>query len=127
MIDTVIKTELPNAEENLSLQENVLKYNMHHCDHLAYPPNRCYRGGKYLCGFPKPSEQTTTIDESGRVVYRRCKEMDRKVVLYMPFVTQLIDCHLNVDVTFTVNIFKYLNKYLFKGPDNVSYMISNPN
>jgi len=127
MIDTVIKAELPTAEENLSLRETVLKYKMDHSDHLAYPTNRCYKDGKCLNGFPKPLQQTTTIDESGRVIYRRCKEEDRMIVLYMPFLTELMDCHVNVDMTFTVNIFMYLYKYLFKEPDNTSYMITDPN
>jgi hypothetical protein len=127
MIDTVIKAELPNAEENQSLREKVLKYNMHRSDHLAYPTNRCYKDGKCLYGFPKPLQQTTTIDESGRVVYRRRKEEDRMFVSYMPFLTELMDCHVNVDVTFTVNIFMYLYKYLFKGPHNARYTITNPN
>jgi len=44
----------------------------------------------------------------------------------MPFLTELKDCHVNVDMTFTVNIFMYLYKYLFKGPDSTRYMITNP-
>jgi len=49
------------------------------------------------------------------------------VVSYMPFLTELMDSHVKVDVTFTVNIFMYLYKYLFKGPDNARYTITNPN
>jgi len=45
----------------------------------------------------------------------------------MPFLTELMDCHVNVDVTFTVNIFLSLYKYLFKGPENTRYTIANPN
>jgi len=69
MIDTVIKAELPNAEENPSLREKVLEYIMHRSNHLAYPTNRCYKDGKCLYGFPKPVQQTPTIDESDRVIY----------------------------------------------------------
>jgi len=36
------------------------------------------------------------IDESGRVVCRRCKEENRMIVSYMPFLTELMDSHLNV-------------------------------
>ena len=124
-MDTVIKDELPNAAENPSLREKVLKYNMHRSDHVEYPSNRCYKDGKCLLGFPKPLQHSTTIDESGRVVYRRCKEEHRMFVSNMPFVTELMDCHVNVDVTFTVNIFMYLYKYFIKGPDNARYMITN--
>jgi hypothetical protein len=37
-----------------------------------------------------------------------------------------MDCHVNVQVTFMVNIFMYLYKYLFKGPDTARYPITDP-
>jgi len=45
----------------------------------------------------------------------------------MPCLTELMDCHVNVDVTFTVNTFMYLYKSLFKGPNNARYTIMDPN
>lgn len=47
----------------------------------------------------------------------------------MPFLTNLLDWHVNVNVCFTVNIFMYLCKYLFKGPDQMMFKIhsENPN
>ena len=41
----------------------------------------------------------------------------------MPLLTQLLECHINVDVCFTVNIFMYLYKYLFKGPDQAKFIV----
>src|SRR4051812_3030093 len=41
----------------------------------------------------------------------------------MPCLTELLDCHVNVDVCFTVNVFMYLYKYLFKGPDRAKFAI----
>ena len=41
----------------------------------------------------------------------------------MPALTKLMDCHVNVDVCFTVNVFMYLYKYLFKGPDRTRFAI----
>ncbi|RPB02901.1 hypothetical protein L873DRAFT_1732425, partial [Choiromyces venosus 120613-1] len=35
----------------------------------------------------------------------------------MPFLSRLLECHVNVDICFTVYVFMYLYKYLFKGPD----------
>jgi len=124
-MNNVFKAELHNAEENPSLPEKVLKYNMHRCDHLAYTTNLCCKDGKCQYGFPKPLQQTTTLNESGRVVYRRRKEEDRMVVSYMPCLTELMDLHVNHDVTFTVNIFMYLYTYLFERPDNTRYAITN--
>ena len=43
----------------------------------------------------------------------------------MSALTKLIDCHVNVDVCFTVNVFMYLYKYLFKGPDRTKFVIQN--
>ena len=42
----------------------------------------------------------------------------------MPFLSKLLDCHVNVDICFTVNVFMYLYKYLFKGPDRTLFNIT---
>ena len=42
----------------------------------------------------------------------------------MPALTKLMECHVNVDVCFTVNIFMYLYKYLFKGPDRSKFALT---
>ena len=42
----------------------------------------------------------------------------------MPVLTKLIECHVNIDVCFTVNIFMYLYKYLFKGPDRSKFALT---
>src|SRR4051812_39971558 len=42
----------------------------------------------------------------------------------MPCLTELLDCHINVDVCFTTNVFMYLYKYLFKGPDRTIFTVS---
>ena len=48
---------------------------------------------------------------------------DRWVVSYIPVLTQLMDCHVNVDICFTANVFMYLYKYLFKGPDRTKFAV----
>ena len=45
------------------------------------------------------------------------------MVSYMPCLSQLIECHVNVDICFTVNIFMYLYKYLFKDPDRTRFTV----
>src|SRR4051812_46970585 len=45
----------------------------------------------------------------------------------MPCLSQLMECHVNVDVCFTVNIFMYLYKYLFKGPDRTRFTVGEQN
>ena len=36
-----------------------------------------------------------------------------------------MDYHINIDICFTVNVFMYLYKYLFKGPDRTRFIIQN--
>ena len=43
----------------------------------------------------------------------------------MPALIKLIDYYVNIDICFTVNIFMYLYKYLFKGPDRTRFTIQN--
>jgi hypothetical protein len=64
------------------------------------------------------------VDEClGRIEYHWRKEEDAWVVPYMPCLTRLLQCHINADMCFTVNIFMYLYKYLFKGPDHARFQI----
>ena len=96
---------------------------MHRKTHLDNPFNRCNKKGSYAFGFPQPLAPSTSLKTDGRVVYRRDTEDDRWVVSYMPCLTELLDCHVNVDVCSTANVFIYLYKYLFKGPDRASFGI----
>ena len=64
------------------------------------------------------------VNEDGWVLYRRDTPEDAWVVSYMPALTKLMECHVNVDVCFTINIFMYLYKYLFKGPDRSKFALT---
>jgi hypothetical protein len=127
MIDTINKAEYPDAKENLFQRVNDMKYSMHCSNHLAYRINLCYKNGKCLYGVPKLLQQTTMIDEPAGVTYRRRKGEERISVPYMPFLTELMDCHVNVDMTFTANMSIYLYKYLYTRPDNTRYTITTTN
>src|SRR5215212_912741 len=97
---------------------------LHGRDHLDRQYSRCNRRGQCTFGFPFQLCDSTTVTSEGRVLYRRRTEDDRWVVPYMPALLTLLDCHVNVDVCFTVNIFMYLYKYLFKGPDRTKFAVS---
>jgi hypothetical protein len=96
---------------------------MHSRSHLDGGFSRCNNGGKCVFGYPQPLHPTAQINANGRVLYRRDTEEDRWVASYMPCLTELLDCHVNVDVCFTVNVFMYLFKYLFKGPDRAKFTV----
>ncbi len=85
---------------------------------------RCNKDGQCVFGFPFALRDSTTVNEDRRVLYRQDTPEDAWVVSYMPALTKLMECHVNVDVCFTVNIFMYLYKYLFKGPDRSKFALT---
>lgn len=101
-----------------------MQFNRHPKNHLNRLCGHCAKIGKCRSGFPKPLQPTTTLDSQGRVQYQRRHERDCWVVSYMPFLSRLLNCPVNVDICFTVNVFMDLYKYLFKGPDQTFFTMS---
>lgn len=123
-IDQVISAEIPTETADPELYSIIMRFNWHPENHLDSSRGHCSRKGTCRSGFPKRLQNTTTLDNHGRVQYQRRNERDSWVVSYMPFLSQLLNCHVNVDICFTVNIFMYLYKYLFKGPDRTFFTMS---
>ena len=82
-------------------------------------------------GYPKEFRETTVVQDNGYPLYRRragssscCKgglPIDaRDVVPYNPYLSRLLQCHLNVEFCRTVRSVKYLYKYTFKGHDRAT-------
>ena len=65
----------------------------------------------------------TWIDEEGRVHYKRTNEDDRWIASHIPQLIDELDCHIHVNIVFTVRVFMYLYKYLFKGPDHTQFRL----
>ncbi|KAF6514101.1 hypothetical protein HZS61_006357 [Fusarium oxysporum f. sp. conglutinans] len=104
-LDAIISAELPRSPADAALRASVLRTNIHSRNHLN-GPSYCNREGR--C----------------RIHFRRREEEDAWVVPYMPSLILYMDCHINVDVCLSVNVFMYLFKYLFKGPDKTSFRVS---
>ena len=64
-----------------------------------------------------------TLNDAGRIMYRRTTEEDRWIAPHIPELIDELDCHIHVDVVASVSIFTYLYKYLYKGPDHTSFHI----
>ena len=124
IIDTVVCAEVPDPQTDPELYRIVQQFQIHPTTHLSRNYSRCNKQGTCVFGFPYPLQPTTTINEHGRVQYRRRKEADSWVVSYIPFLSRVLQCHLHVDICFTVNVFMYLYKYLFKGPDYTQFQIT---
>ena len=120
-IDHLIKAELPS--NNATLRTKIAKYMTHNRNHLSREISRCRRGTHCIYGFPHPISSETTVKDDGRVQYKRSTEEDRWIAPHIPELIDELDCHIFVDVVFTVSIFTYLYKYLYKGPDHTAFHI----
>jgi hypothetical protein len=120
-IDQLIKAELPS--DNARLRTKIAKYMTHNRNHLSREISRCRRGTHCIYGFPHPISSQTTVKDDGRVQYKRSTEEDRWIAPHIPELIDELDCHIFVDVVFTVSIFTYLYKYLYKGPDHTGFHI----
>ena len=121
-LDDIVSAKLP--QNNDILREKVTRYMMHNRNHLASPTNQCYKNGECIYGFPHATQERTTIDDFGRIHWRRRHTEDCWVVSYCPALLLFADCHFHFDVVFTSKVFSYLYKYFFKGPDVAFYSIS---
>jgi hypothetical protein len=95
---------------------------IHNKDHLKEPipdpPPRCVKNKKCVYNYPKAPQHHTHLNANQRVDYKR-EERDKWVVPYSPALLLLWEGHLNVEAVFTVDVFLYIYKYLFKGPSIV--------
>ncbi|KZL74754.1 atp-dependent dna helicase pif1, partial [Colletotrichum incanum] len=87
----------------------------------AAGPSYRNRDGRCRFGFPYQRRQQTSIDPQGRVHFRRRVEEDAWVVPCIPALILYMDSYIHVDVCLSVNVFMYLFKYLFKGPDQTRF------
>lgn len=95
----------------------------HSRDHLTRENSRCRKGNTCTYGFPHPITSEMWIDDEGRIHFRRPEEEDRWIASHIPEIIDDLDCHIHVDVVFTVSVFMYLYKYLFKGPDHTLFRV----
>ncbi|KAG7990160.1 hypothetical protein I3843_02G011400 [Carya illinoinensis] len=60
--------------------------------------------------------------DNGITVKLRGHNLDNRwVVPYNPYLLATFDCHINVEICFTIKVVKYLYKYVYKGHDRVAF------
>lgn len=106
-IDSSVSAELPDNDEDARL---VRQFMIHGCGSYCRPEGRPCR-----FKYPKPVHMHTTIDDEGRVQYRRRSPQDAWVVPHNIQLLRLFRCHINVEVANTSHIFQYIFKYIHKG------------
>ena len=93
----------------------------HPHNHLQSEYSRCRRGNRCIYGFPKPITTDTYVDDDGHVHLRTRTAEDQWIASHIPELVNELNCHIFVDIVFTVAVFMYLYKYMFKGPDHSQY------
>ena len=137
-LDALIKCELPFEEGRL--RDLVLAHMVHRCT------RKCRQHDAEACckGCPWPFDDNTNFNERGYPFHRRrpcdgvcpnCTSgsaayggrpncVNQLIVEYCPEILLLWEGHANKKCAANMNLFEYLCKYLFKGPDHTRYDIT---
>ena len=99
---------------------------VHDSLHLQCEYSRCNKNGRCVYNYPHPPNAFTQLDQRQRVNYRRSTH-DGWIVPYSPPLLLLWEGHINVEAIFTVDVFLYIYKYLFKGPDHANFTLRSDN
>lgn len=115
-IDAVVTGELARGTSAFEkrARELQLKHMQHPRNHLDGQYSRCNKNGSCVYGFEQPLRARTTVDDHGRVLYRRREEEDRWTATTIPFLLVIWEGHLHVDVVFTTDVVLYVFKGTIK-------------
>ena len=135
--DCVVRAEIPDQIEEPELYAEVLGHMIHGpCGHLNRK-SPCMKRGSCKRGYPKQFSATTIQGNDSYPIYRR-RDNDlhiqsdlnenasldnRWVVPFNPWLLKKYDCHINVEVCCSIKSVKYLYKYVYKGPDRVTFQV----
>ena len=137
-VDLIITCEL---SKNPAIRALQLKHMLHTCNHGCHPDDptqECIKGCPWpfledthfdVRGYPhhrrRPCDGTCPNCSSKKpVLGRRSLCVNRLLVETAPSILARWDGHANVKFAGSVNLFEYLYKYLFKGPDTASYEVT---
>jgi hypothetical protein len=117
-IDRVVSAEMPANNDDASLVQKFMMHN--HPSSPAPPSTYCQRvaaNGTTYCRFhyPFPLQSETTIDDDGRVHYRRRTPGDEMIVPHCLPLLRKFQCHINFEIANTAHLFQYIFKYIHKG------------
>ncbi|XP_058808584.1 uncharacterized protein LOC131674091 [Phymastichus coffea] len=130
IVDKYISAKFPNKSNNQRLYDIILK-------HMVHGPcgDWCTENGKCSKNFPKNFQKETTMDENGYPNYRRTDDgiiherfnghqvNNRWVVPHCREISEMFDCHINVEAVSSILAVKYLYKYIYKGHDAATVII----
>ena len=140
VIDHWISAEIPNPLVDPILYRIITKCNLHKCK-----LGRCKVDASSECNtnFPMPFRSRTRIVENNYPQYKRLSPSEgghtyknrpssplvdnRYVVPYNPSLSQLFNCHINVEVCRNIRSIYYILKYVTKGHDMATFVLEREN
>jgi len=131
-IDRVISARIPEAADDAKIVRQFMIHPSHNSNVISnIPPSSqnplkyCekWKGGARVCrfGFPKPTQERTSIDSSDRVLYRRGDDDVFVVPHCLPLIRKF-ECHMNMEVAGCGQLFQYLFKYVHKGICDIRFV-----
>ena len=122
-MDKIVSAEIPDRQKDPLLYEIIVKNNMH-----GPCGEKCMENGKCSKNFPKPFCAETQSASDGYPAYRRRSPQDgghtfeiRRddrvvtmtnawVVPYSPFLSRTFQCHINLELCYSVKSIQYVCK-----------------
>ncbi|CAN6924720.1 unnamed protein product, partial [Brassica oleracea] len=138
-VDEIISAELPNKEEDPEAYNLVTKHMIHGPCGVINPKSPCMENNVCTKKYPRPYNDSTSIDKSGYVLYRRRRNENESVInngatlnntFVVPHNINLLkkyEAHINVEWCNRTSTVKYLFKYITKGVDRASAVIEKGN
>ncbi|XP_057745614.1 uncharacterized protein LOC130963528 [Arachis stenosperma] len=134
-VDEIISAEIPDKENDPVAYSAVDRFMVHGPCGILNQNSPCMINGKCSKHYPKKFHDSTSFDDDGFPIYMRRDngrcilknglQLDnRHVVPYNRNLLVKYDTHLNVELCNRSRSVKYLFKYINKGPDRATAVIS---
>ncbi|XP_010490026.1 PREDICTED: uncharacterized protein LOC104767743 [Camelina sativa] len=131
-VDNMISAEIPDKEEDPEGYSLVQQHMMHGPCGNDRPASPCMENGVCTKKYPRSYTASTSVNDSGYVVYRRREDAtktvmkgstlldNRYVVPHNMAILKKYKAHINVEVCAKSKAVKYLFKYITKGVDKAT-------
>ncbi|PIA26331.1 hypothetical protein AQUCO_09500059v1 [Aquilegia coerulea] len=133
-VDIIVCAKFPDPIKHPALFETIKKCIVHGPCGTRNMESVCMENKVCKSRYPRENVNDTRIDVDGYPIYRlrkigksyhvRGHLVDNKdVVPYNPHLSEMFDCHINVEICASVRAVKYINKYIYKGHDRTTMVV----